>query len=164
MPLQQCWVDRINDKEWSSGSCSDTSLYLSTGDLSMRLYEYRLRPIIEFVKEWQLFGLNSKREGILNFTCANGKIALVISNIHAFQRLIELRLSTTFERLWSAPLDAVAHCCSFNYDEWIVKELLEFYIFLSMEKFGKNTKSKHIQRILYRVQLNWTGILLPLLS
>ncbi|CAF1336557.1 unnamed protein product [Rotaria magnacalcarata] len=91
----------------------------------MRLYEYRLRSMIEFVTEWQLFGLNSKHEGILNFTCANGKIALVISNIHVFQRRIELRLSTTFERLWSTPLDAIAHCCSFNYDEWTVMELLK---------------------------------------
>ncbi|CAF3982400.1 unnamed protein product [Rotaria sordida] len=125
MILHQCQIAPINDREWSSGSCSDTSLYLSTGDMSTSLYEYTLRPTIEFVREWQLLALYSRYEGILTFTCANGKIALIISNIHAFQRRFELYSSITFERLWSVPLNTVAHCCSINNDQWIVMELLQ---------------------------------------
>ncbi|CAF3392572.1 unnamed protein product, partial [Rotaria sp. Silwood2] len=125
MILDQCQIDLINDKEWSAGSCTDTSLYLSTGEMSTTLYEYTLRPTIEFVKEWQLLALHSRYEGILTFTCANGKIALVISNIYVFQRRFELRSTSTFERLWSIPLNVVAHCCSINNDQWLIMELLQ---------------------------------------
>ncbi|CAF2855576.1 unnamed protein product [Rotaria sp. Silwood2] len=125
MILHQCQIDLINDKEWSFGSCSDTSLYLSTGDMSTTLYEYTLRPTIAFVREWQLLALYSRYEGTLTFTCANDKIALIISNIHAFQRCFGLYSSITFERLWSIPLNAVVHCCSINNDQWIVMELLQ---------------------------------------
>jgi len=125
MTLDQCEIHIDNEKEWSCGACSDTSLYLSTGDMSATLYEYTLRPTIEFVKQWQLFALHSTYEGILTFTYANGKLALVISNVHIFQRRLDLRSSTTLERLWSIRLDAVAHCCSINDDQWFVMELLK---------------------------------------
>jgi hypothetical protein len=114
----------INEKEWSCGACSDTSLYLSTADMSACLYEYTLQPTMEFVKEWSLAGFHSKYEAILTFSCNNGKLALVVSNIHMFQRRLDLRSTTTLERLWSLRLDAVAHCCSFNNDQWIIMELL----------------------------------------
>jgi hypothetical protein len=123
--ITQCQIHIDNEKEWSCGACSDTSLYLSTGNISASLYEYTLRPTIEFVKEWQLFALHPIYEGILNFICANGKLALVISNVHIFQRRLDIRSSITLERLWSIRLDAVAHCCSINNDQWIVMELLK---------------------------------------
>lgn len=123
--LNQCSIYIDNDKEWSCGACSDTSLYLSTGDMSASLHQYTLQPTIEFIKEWQLFPTYPKYEGILTFTCANGKIALIISNVHSFQRCFDIRSSITLERLWSIRLDAVAHCCSINNNEWIIMELLE---------------------------------------
>jgi hypothetical protein len=125
MMLDRCQIRRNNEKQWSCGSCSDTSLYLSTGDMSAILYQYTLQPSIEFVKEWQLFALHPAHEGILTFICRNGTLALIISNINIFQRRLDLRSSTTLERLWSIPLDAVAHCCSINDNQWIVMELLK---------------------------------------
>lgn len=125
MTLEQCSIHIDNEKEWSCGVCSDTSLFLSTGDMSACLYEYTLQPTIEFVKEWRLFSLYPKYEGILTFTYANGKLALIISNVHIFQRRLDLRSSTTLERLWSIQLNAVAHCCSINNDQWIIMELLK---------------------------------------
>jgi hypothetical protein len=125
MALNQCPIHLHEDKYWSCGACSDTSLYLSTGGMSASLYEYTLQPTIEFVKEWQLFAVNPTYEGILAFTYGNGKLALVISNIYIFQRRFDLRSSTTLERLWSIPLEAIAHCCSINNDQWIVMELLK---------------------------------------
>ncbi|CAF3720601.1 unnamed protein product [Rotaria sp. Silwood1] len=125
MTIDQCQINPINNKEWSFGSCSNTSLYLSTSDMSTSLYEYTLRPIIKFIKEWQLLTLNSKYEGILTFTCTNEKIALIITNIHVFQRRFELRSTITFELLWSIPLNVVAHCCSINNNQWLIMELLQ---------------------------------------
>jgi hypothetical protein len=93
--------------------------------MSGSLHQYTLQPTIEFVKEWQLLALNPTYEGILTFTCANEKLAFIISNIHIFQRRLDLRSSTTLERIWSIQLDAVAHCCSINDDQWIVMELLK---------------------------------------
>ncbi|CAF4008185.1 unnamed protein product, partial [Rotaria sp. Silwood1] len=60
MTIDQCQINPINNKEWSFGSCSNTSLYLSTSDMSTSLYEYTLLPTIKFIKEWQLLTLNSK--------------------------------------------------------------------------------------------------------
>jgi hypothetical protein len=158
MTLNQCPIQIDNEKEWSCGACSDTSLYLSTGDMSGSLYQYTLQPTIEFVKEWQLFALNSTYEGILTFTCANEKLALIISNIHIFQRRLDLRSSTTLERLWSIPLDAVAHCCSINDDQWIVMELLKPRL-LHISSDGKilqeyNVKTSPIGIIWNAIQLD----------
>jgi hypothetical protein len=125
MIFDQCQIHIDNEKEWSCGACSDTSLYLSTGDMSACLYEYTLRPTIEFVKVWQLNILPSTNEGILTFNYANGKLAFIISNVQIFQRRLDIRSTTTLERLWSIRLDAVAHCCSINDDQWIVMELLK---------------------------------------
>jgi hypothetical protein len=125
MTFNQCQIHIDNEKEWSCGACSDTSLYLSTGDMSACLYEYTLRPTIEFVKIWQLIALPSTNEGILTFIYANEKLALIISNVQIFQRRLDIRSTTTLERLWSIRLDAVAHCCSINDDQWIVMELLK---------------------------------------
>lgn len=123
--LDECSIRIDNDKEWSCGACSDTSLYLSTGNMSASLYEYTLQPKIEFLKEWQLFASHPTHEGILTFICANGKLALVISNVHIFQRRLDIRSLPTLERLWSIRLDGVAHCCSLNDDQWIIMELLK---------------------------------------
>ncbi|CAF4840216.1 unnamed protein product, partial [Rotaria sp. Silwood2] len=45
--------------------------------------------------------------------------------IYVFQRRFELRSTSTFERLWSIPLNVVAHCCSINNDQWFIMELLQ---------------------------------------
>lgn len=125
MIIRDCDISLIDHADWSSGSCSNISLYLSTVGISTNLYEYSLQPTMQFIKEWRLYGLYSGYEGIINFTCTNDKIALIISNIHAFQRRIEIRLAATLERVWSSPLDTIAHCCSINNDQWMVMELLK---------------------------------------
>jgi hypothetical protein len=95
MMLEQCQIPFQNDRDWSCGACSDTALYLSTSDISASLYEYTLRPSIEFVKEWQVFVLCPIYEFILTFTYANEKLALIISNTDTFQMRFDLRSSTT---------------------------------------------------------------------
>lgn len=39
-------------RHWRSGTCSNTNLFLSTGDLGSSIYEFTLLPSIQFVKEW----------------------------------------------------------------------------------------------------------------
>ncbi len=43
----------IERQKWLRGTCSDTSLFLSTYELSSSIIEYSLLPSIEFVKHWK---------------------------------------------------------------------------------------------------------------
>jgi len=123
--FEQCsTIELIDDKEWSCGTCSETSFYLSANDMSKSIYEYTLRPTMTFVKQWNLSNINSNAEGPLTFTYSNGKLAFIISNVHSFQRRFDVYLSTTFEYLWSIRLNAIAHCCSINNQQWLIMELL----------------------------------------
>lgn len=123
--FEQCsTIESIDDKEWSCGTCSDTSFYLSTTDMSAVVYQYTLEPTMNFVRQWNISNKNSKDEGILTFSYANGKLAFIISNVHRVQRRFDIYSSATFERLWSIRLNAVAHCCSIDNHQWLIMELL----------------------------------------
>ena len=117
MKFERCPIYIDNEKEWSCGTCSDTSLFLSTGDMSACLYEYTLRPTMEFVKEWPLCNIYPKYEGILTFTCANGKLALVISNLHIFKDVsicVQRQHSNVYGRFDLMQLLIVVHLMMIN--------------------------------------------------
>ncbi|CAF0819395.1 unnamed protein product [Adineta steineri] len=125
MELQECTILHHNKKDWSCAACSDTTLYLSTIDMSAFLYEYTLHPSIEFVKEWHPLAICPLYESILTFSYRNEKLAFIICNAHTFQNRLDLHSSITFEVLWSIPLSILARCCSINNDQWIIINALE---------------------------------------
>ncbi len=117
---------QINQKQkWCSGTCFDTSLYLSTDNIGSSILKFRLSPTIQLEKEWKSPETCASDQGIMNVVCKNETLALTILDVCKKEKLIELRSSRTLERLWSLRLDVeysdtIFRCCSINHDNWFV--------------------------------------------
>ncbi|CAF0805391.1 unnamed protein product [Rotaria sordida] len=120
MTLTQCQIS--SDKNWYGGTCSNTTLFLSTWQLreGSNIIEYSL-PSIQYMKQWQPPLTCNKNEWIEDFEFKNSSLAMII--LHSSGRKcgrFELRSSSTLQCLWSIALDGGYRCYSINYDQWIV--------------------------------------------
>jgi hypothetical protein len=116
----------IQSQKWLRGACSDTSLFLSTYELSSSIIEYSLSPSIQLIKHWKSPDTCEKNEIISHMRSNNETLALIITEPLNKTIRMELKNPKTFARLWSLAL-SVEHmpkfsfsCCSFNDDEWLV--------------------------------------------
>jgi hypothetical protein len=119
---------------WRSGTCSNTNLFLSTGELGSSIYEFTLLPSIQFVKEWSSPISCRKDEGIDDLCYKNGKFAIIIFHQTTNETRLDLRSSTTLDIIWSIELGNLAPrrttgCCWLNNDEWFVTDEYDFRIF-----------------------------------
>jgi len=118
-------VQKIPKLSWWSCTCSDTCLYITTKDWASNIYQFTLWPSIQLLKRWQP-PLTCKQDETINDIIYNKeKLALMIYNRLTKSKTMELRYSTTFERLWSIDLDIdydsrAIRCCLLNHDEWLV--------------------------------------------
>jgi hypothetical protein len=116
----------IQKQKWLRNACSDTSLFLSTYELSSSIIEYGLLPSIQLIKNWKSPDTCQKNEIISYVRCNNETLALIITEPLNKTIRMELKNSKTLDRLWSLPLnDAkmskfIFNCCSFNDDEWFI--------------------------------------------
>ncbi|CAF0936436.1 unnamed protein product [Rotaria sp. Silwood1] len=121
-------VRSIQWQQWFSCTCSDTSLYLSTKVYHSSLLQFNLLPSIVFFKRWSSPDLCTNDEAIDGIIYKDNKLALMISNDAKRVLRIELRSSTTFDRIWSLPLDIIYNekqayrFCSINHNEWLVAD------------------------------------------
>ncbi|CAF1458715.1 unnamed protein product [Rotaria sordida] len=104
--------------DWSSGTCSNDSLYLIVDAMGTSIYEYNLRRSIEFVKEYRTPFTCSYDELISDIAWNNQTLALVIAN-RSNQWRVDLCSSTTLGRYWSIQLgvlinEKVFRCCLLN--------------------------------------------------
>ncbi|CAF2747907.1 unnamed protein product [Rotaria sp. Silwood2] len=117
----------IEEKDWLSCTCSDTYLYLTTCDTGSNIFQFKLLPLIRPVKQWQPPYSCKLHESIHAIEYNNRTLALIIRESFGGMVNIELRSSSTLNRLWSLPLDIRSSglwsrisCCSLQYDEWLV--------------------------------------------
>jgi hypothetical protein len=118
-------LQKLPKLSWWSCTCSDSCLYITTKDWGSNIYQFGLWPSIELVKRWQPPQTCKQDETINNIIYNNEKIALMIYNRLTNSKSIELRKSTTFDRLWSLNLDIdydsrAIRCCLLSHDEWLV--------------------------------------------
>ena len=118
-------VQKISKLSWWSCTCSDTYLYVTTKDWGSNVYQFTLWPSIQLLKRWQPPQTCKQDETINNIIYNKEKLALMIYNRLTKSKSIELRLATTFDRLWSLDLDVdydsrAIRCCLLNHDEWLV--------------------------------------------
>ncbi|CAF0725876.1 unnamed protein product [Adineta steineri] len=118
-------VQKFSKLPWWSCTCSDTSLYITTKDWGSNVYQFTLWPSIQLTKRWQPPQACSQDETINNIIYNKEKLALMIYNRATKSKTIELRLATTFDRIWSLDLDIdydsrTIRCCLLNHDEWLV--------------------------------------------
>jgi len=122
---------------FSSCTCSDTSLYITTNELSSSICEFSLLPTIELINRYQPKDLCRVNEIIQDIVFHKGALAFIVENQTSHTKRMELRLIQTFDLLWSVQFDIVDplhnayRLCLFNYNEWIVidwKSAQLFYI------------------------------------
>jgi hypothetical protein len=119
---------------WRSGTCSNTNLFLSTGELGTSIYEFNLLPSIQFSKEWLSPISCRKDEGIDDLCYKNEKFSILIFHQPTNKTRLDLRSSKTLNIIWSIELDHIeprrtTGCCWLNNDEWLVTDEYDFRIF-----------------------------------
>ena len=124
-------VEKIPTRQncaWLSCTCSDTSLFVSTDEQTSSIYVFQLLPMIKFIKRWPYPSSNSVREQIDSMAHNNETLGLVVRNLEGKTLQFELRFASTFDCLWSLPLDTVwskkipFRCCSLSFDEWLISD------------------------------------------
>ncbi|CAF3509845.1 unnamed protein product [Rotaria sp. Silwood1] len=119
MTLTRCEIS--SDKNWYRGTCSNTTLYLSTwqSEEGSNIIEYSL-PSIKYVKQWQPPLTCHKDEWIEDFEFKNDSMAMIIVHDKNKSWRFELRSSVTLQCLWLLELDGGFRCRSINSDQWIL--------------------------------------------
>ncbi|CAF2482844.1 unnamed protein product [Rotaria sp. Silwood2] len=124
-------IETIEKKEWMSCTCSDISLFLTTENIHSGIFQFNLLSSFRLIKQWKFSQIYDNNEFIHNITYNNGTIALLISypfNKYIYNKTvrIEVRSSSTFDQLWSLPLNIIYEdgrinrICSLICDEWLV--------------------------------------------
>lgn len=118
-------VQKIPKLSWWSCTCSDGYLYLTTKDWASNIYQFSLWPSIQLSKRWQPPRSCKPDETINDIICNKDKLALMIYNRLTKAKSIELRMTTTMDRIWSIDFDIdydsrAIRCCLLNHDEWLV--------------------------------------------
>ncbi|CAF1140787.1 unnamed protein product [Rotaria sp. Silwood1] len=153
-------IQTIEKQQWQSCTCSDTSLFLATNDYGSDIFQFNLLSSFHFIKQWKPPQTCNYNELIHNVAYNNGTLALTISQKYneTFTLIIlqkyneaeriELRSSSTLEKLWSLSFDRmysiekpVYRVCSLKYDEWLVIDHNASRL-LHVSKDGK-VKPKH---------------------
>ncbi|UJR22966.1 hypothetical protein I4U23_025993 [Adineta vaga] len=157
-------VQTIETGLWLSCTCSNTSLYLSTGERASSIKEYRLLPSIQLIRELKSPHTCSRDEVISGIVYNNGRLALIIVNITKKTLRIESRDAETLNRLWSLRLDIICNqnrkfgCCALRSDEWLVADY-ETKRLLYITKDGKVKKVIDYTPEPYHVSLFGANIL-----
>lgn len=111
---------------WLSCICSDNYLFVSTNEQTSSIFVFQLLPTIKFNKRWQYPAPNGTHEQIDSMAHNNETLGLVIRNWENKNLRFELRFASTFDCLWSLPLDIVwvkkipFRCSVMSFDEWLI--------------------------------------------
>ena len=108
-----------------SCTCSSERLYLSVDELGSGIMEFRIRPSIELVTRWQSADLCPTDRSIKTIRYNNQTLALIIHSSSENLLSLELRSTTTFDRLWSRHISTPADPCQYvscllNSDDWLL--------------------------------------------
>ncbi|CAF3890964.1 unnamed protein product [Rotaria sp. Silwood1] len=120
-------VQTIEEQDWSSCTCSDTSFYLTARREGTNIFEFNLLSSFALIKQWKPPHSCKHYEVMLNTAYKNKTLALVISHSTTSIVHLELDSSITLDRLWLLDLN-ISHtigqplirCSSLTCDEWIV--------------------------------------------
>jgi hypothetical protein len=143
-------IQTIEKKEWLSCTCSDATLFITTNKDGSDIFEFHLLSSFNLVKQWNPPESCEEDEVIYNIAYNNGALAFMIEDTSSQTIKIELRLSTTLDRLWSLPLHLptievgwIYRVCLLKCDEWLVIDHKTSNLF-HISKDGKlNVKKKY---------------------
>ncbi len=117
----------IEQKNWLSCTCSDSTLFLTTNEASSNIYQFNLLSSFRLIKIWNCPQSCESGEIIHSIAYNNGTLALIIGPNSRKTARIELRSSETLDRLWSLLLDityntapGINRVCLLKCDDWLV--------------------------------------------
>ncbi|CAM4798609.1 unnamed protein product [Rotaria magnacalcarata] len=120
-------IQTIEKKQWLSGTCSDSTLFLTTNESGSNIFQFNILSSFQFMKQWKSPQSCKSDEFIHSVACNNETLALIIETRTNNKNRIELRSSSTFDQLWSTTFNAlydhepwVNHVCVLKYNEWLV--------------------------------------------
>ncbi|CAF3042175.1 unnamed protein product [Rotaria sp. Silwood2] len=141
-------IQTIEKKQWLSCTCSNASLFLTTNTSTSDIFQFNLLSSFHFIKQWKSPQTCNYDESIYNIAYNNETIALIIKERYDKPKRIELRSSSTLDKLWSLSLDTKYNLalrlypvCSLKYDEWLVIDDNTSHL-LHVTKDGKK-KARH---------------------
>lgn len=135
-----------NRQKWFSCTCSDTTLFASTNQWGSFIMEFSLVPKIDLIKEWRSTVICSKDQVISDTVYSDGKLALIIIDRSNKSVHMELRSTTTFNRIWLLQLDirwihnTVFRCSSLSSNEWLIIDRSSDHL-LQVSKDGRIKKT-----------------------
>jgi hypothetical protein len=124
MSLDSCSINLINNNPWERGTCSDTSLFISTFGENPLIVEYYLFPSIHLNKKYQSTIVCGESEVISDMKSNNNSLGFIIDNGFKNQSRLELRSIKSLESIWSIHLGKGWNyrCSLLNNSEWIVTD------------------------------------------
>ena len=116
----------LRKHKWLSCTTSDSSLYLTTKVWGSSLFEYRLIPTIELIKQWHCPETCSSDEVINAIVYHHQCLAMMIKNTFEKSIHFEMRSMTNLQRLWTVKFNLPSsqnirtRCCLLNTNQWLV--------------------------------------------
>jgi hypothetical protein len=93
------YVETISVQNWWSCTCSETSLFLLTNEITSSIMEFNLLPSMQLVNQWPEPDKCTRDESIEDINFNHGTIALIIHNETQNAIHLELRSSDKFDQL-----------------------------------------------------------------
>lgn len=115
--MSQNKIESVRKRKWFSGTCSDTTLFLTTRAWGSS---------IPFIIEWKSSVTCTPKEFIDGISYKNEMYALVIRNQSEKTGRIELRCCSTLQRIWCYVMDGIIdpdsayHCSPLTCNEWLM--------------------------------------------
>jgi uncharacterized protein (UPF0335 family) len=135
-------IQTIEQNDWLTCTCSDTSLFLTTAGSGASIFEFNLFSSFGLIKQWNAPKSCNYNEFIYNINYNNGKLALLLKHNSNHKVHMELRSSKTLDRLWCLHLDIIHafrrinRICFIKYNEWLVIDYNSSQLF-HISKDGK---------------------------
>ena len=121
------YIENIPEQDWSSCTCSDTFLFITTNDRGTNIFQFNLSLNFELIQQWKSPNSCQKHELIHNIIYNNQTLALIIEDSLSNMIHLELRSSETLHLLWSFQsniqcdlFQPAIRCCSLKYNEWLL--------------------------------------------
>ena len=124
LSFESCSITLGHHNPWERGTCTETTLFLSTFGENPIIIEYNLFPSIHFNKRYQSTTICKETEIINDMKTNEISLALIIDNGFLNQTRLELRSIKSFEYLWSIDLGRGwgYRCSPLNHTHWIVTD------------------------------------------
>jgi hypothetical protein len=97
-------IQMIQKEKWLSCTCSAAYLFLTTNKLGSDVFQFSLLSSFNLVKQWSAPQSCNNNELIHNIAYNNETLVLLLKDYTNNTLHVDLRSSTTFDRLWSLPL------------------------------------------------------------